>query len=258
MKDENMSQVLRHWSATLPKSLNATTLSSSASTGDLSASQEELPSSEPSPKKRRRFSADSVNDLLFWGVQLTIVALALGIMWVKVDALARALRTILKSEEGQNQTLLAQARTDQAATIQAQQAERVRSIQFDTVIKQVEGIQADIKATLAKTMESNQLLLAQSEATKAAALQSQQAAQNAAGAAKNAALTAGSAAGAAYRAATNSSRTASTVATKVVTSSAREQLETQQRALARKQAQLTRTIREVKKNGPNLIQQIFH
>jgi hypothetical protein len=211
----------------------------------------------PSPKKKRRFSHESLNDLLFWGIQLTILALALSIMWIKVDALARALRTILKSEESQNQTLLAQARADQAASIQAQQAERVRSIQFDAVIKQVEGIQADIKATLAKTMETNQLLLAQSEATKAAALKSQEAASTAAGAAQNAAATAGSAAGAAYRAAATSNRTASTVATKVVTTSAKEQLEAQQRALARKQQQLTKTIRQVKKNGPTLLQKIF-
>jgi hypothetical protein len=185
-------------------------------------------------------------------------------MWLKVDGLAKAMRTILVAEEHQNQTLMEQTRRAEAATIRAEQAEHVRSIQFDAsinvldgVLRQVSDIQTDIKATLANTTEINQLVLEQSHATKDAALKSQQAASEAAGAAQNAAGAAGSAAGAAYRAAATSNRTASTVATKVVTSSAKQQLEAQQRALQAKQAQLTRTIRQVKKNGPNLIQKIF-
>jgi hypothetical protein len=196
---------------------------------------------------------------------LAIVAISLGIMWLKVDGLAKAMRTILVAEDHQNQTLTEQARNAEATTVRAQQAERVRSIQFDAstkildgVLRQVSDIQTDIKATLAKTNEINQLVLEQSQATKDAALKSQQAASVAAGAAQNAAQTAGSAAGAAYRAAATSKNTASTVATKVVTSSAKEQLQAQQLALARKQAQLNRTIRQVKKNGPTLIQKLFH
>jgi hypothetical protein len=216
-------------------------------------------------RRKRRFSAESINDLLFWGVHLLIVAISLGIMWVKVDGLAKAMRTILAAENQQAKTLIKQAQEAEAATIRAQQAEHVRSIQFDAatrvlngVLQQVGDIQADIKTTLAKTQETNQLVLAQSQATNQAALSSEQAATQAAGAAKNAAATAGNAAGAAYRAAALSSRTSNVVASKVVTSGAKEQLEAQQRALARKQAQLNRTIRNVKKNGPNLFQQIFH
>jgi hypothetical protein len=221
------------------------------------STEEETQAEKPSTK-RRRFSTESLNDLLFWIIQLSLVALALGIMWVKVDTLARALKTILKSEESQNQTLMLQ-------TIQAREAERTRSIQFDaatrildTVVGRVGIIQADIKATLTKTMETNQLVLAQSEATRAAALASQQSATQAAGAAQNAAGAAGSAAGAAARAAATSSHTSNVVATKVVTTSAKARLEAQQRALALKQAQLSRTIKQVKKHGPTLLQQIFH
>jgi hypothetical protein len=186
-------------------------------------------------------------------------------MWLKVDGLAKAMRTILIAEEGQNQTLTQQARKAEAATIQAQQAEHTRSIQFDAatkvltgVLRQVTEIQSDIQTTLAKAEETNQLVLEQSQATKAAALESQLAASKAAGAAQSAATQSTGAANAAYRAAATSSHTAGVVSTKVVTTADRRALQAQQRALAAKSAQLSRTIRQVKKNGPTLIQQIFH
>jgi hypothetical protein len=218
-----------------------------------------------SPKKRKRFSSETANDLLFWGAHLMLVAISLGIMWTKVDSLAKAMKSILIAEERQNRTLADQAQEAMAATVRAQQAEHVRSIQFDAsskildgVLRQVSDIQLDIKATLAKTNEINQAVLAQSEATKAAALQSQQAAQNAAGAANVAAQTAGGAASAAARAAAVSSRTSSVVASKVAVAPAKAELIAQQRTLAAKQRELTKTIHTVKKNGPTLWQKLTH
>ena len=234
------------------------------STDDSSDSKKDQ--AEPETKhRRRRFSSETANDLLFWAVHLLVVAISLGIMWIKVDALANAMREILLAEQKSNATLVAQAQSEQVATIQAQQAEHTRSLQLDAatkildgVLRQVSDIQADIKATLVKTNEINQLVLAQSEATKTAALQSETAAKSAAGAAQNAAATAGSAAGAAYRAAATSSRTGNVVASKVVTTQDKRILDAKERALRAKQAQLSKTIRQVKKNGPTLIQQIFH
>jgi hypothetical protein len=209
-------------------------------------------------KKRRRFSADTANDLLFWSIHLCIVAISLGIIWLKVDSLTQAIRQILVAEERANTLLAQELRNAEAATIVAQQAERTRSIQLtaatnlmDGVMRQVTDIQTDIKLSLTKTLETNRLVLEQSEATKAAALQSQQAAQNAAGAA-------GSAAGAASRAAATSNRTGNVIAAKVVTTTDKRSLEAQERALAAKQRQLTKTIKQVKKRGPTLLQQIFH
>jgi hypothetical protein len=193
------------------------------------------------------------------------VAISLGIIWLKIDSLTQAIRQILVAEERANTLLAQELRNAEAATIVAQQAERTRSIQLtaatnlmDGVLRQVTDIQSDIKLSLTKTLETNQLVLEQSEATKAAAVQSERAAQNAVGAAKSAAATAGSAAGAAARAAATSNRTGNVVASKVVTSSAKEQLVAKERQLARKEAQLSRTIKQVKKRGPTLIQQIFH
>jgi hypothetical protein len=217
----------------------------------LTAALNESPAKAPERSRRRRFSAESLNDLLFWGLQLTIIAVGLGIIWLKVDALASALKTILKSEEAQNQTLLAQANAEQIARIEAQQAEHTRSIQFSaamgtlqTVLAHAAQIQTAVQDTLAKATETNNLVLAASQ-------EAQKAAQNAASAA-------GGAAGAASRAAALSSHTSSVVATKVVTSSAKEALLAQKAALARKEAQLSRTIKQVKKNGPTLLQRLFN
>jgi hypothetical protein len=196
---------------------------------------------------------------------LCIVAISLGIIWLKVDSLTKAIRQILVAEERANTLLAQQLRNAEAATVVAQQAERTRSIQLtaatnvmDGVMRQVTDIQSDIKQTLAKTLETNQVVLAQGELTKIAALHSEQAAQNAAGAANQAAATAGSAAGAAARAAATSNRTGNVVASKVVTAADKRSLEAQERALAAKQKQLVKTIKQVKKRGPTLLQQIFH
>lgn len=236
-------------------------------TGGSNASKIEDPApekSEGSPR-RRRFSTETANDLLFWGIHLMVVAISLGIMWVKIDSLTRVMRDLLAAQNRELAVSQAQALKAEEATERARQAENTRSLQLvagikvmDSVVSRVNAIQADIKTTLAKTNEINQLVLSQSEATKAAALQSQQAAVTAAGAAKNAAGAAGGAASAASRAAATSSRTGTVVAAKVVTTSDKRQLEAQQRALAKKQAQLSRTIKQVKKTGPNILQQIFH
>jgi hypothetical protein len=240
-------------------------------TSDLSGSKAET-NLEPAPephagdtRKRKRFSSETTNDLLFWGAHLLVVAISLGIMWVKVDGLAKAMKTLLLAQNRQVAIVQEQAKQDQVASVQAQQAEHTRSIQFEAstrvlsgVLSQVGDIQADIKRTLAKAEETNKLVLAQSEATRTAALESQQAANQAAGAAQSAAGAAGGAASAARAAAAVSSRTGNVVASKVVTSSDKARVQAEQRALAAKKAQLTRTIKQVKKNGPNLIQQIFH
>jgi len=48
--------------------------------------------------KRRRFSTDTINDLLFWGAHLCIVAVSLAIIWYKIDRLSVAIRTLLDSQ----------------------------------------------------------------------------------------------------------------------------------------------------------------
>lgn len=263
--EENLSMLLRRWSTTVPKSLKETTSSSNGLIKDSSALKTEAPAIPEVRRRKHRFSADTANDLLFWGCHLCIVAISLGIMWTKMDSTAKALQKLLLAQNEevalvrkQTAAVEKQAFEAQVAAENARQAEHTRALQFsaaantlNAVLAQVSEIQANIKATLAKANEINERVLSQSEATKNAAVQAQSAAQSAAGAA-------GGAASAASRAAATSSRTGNVIAQKVVTAQDKRQMEAQQRALARKQLQLSRTIKEVKKNGPNLIQQIFH
>src|SRR4029077_5340572 len=51
------------------------------------------------PPKRRRFSADTANDLLFWGFHLCIVAISLAIVWTKIEATNDAMRKLLLAQQ---------------------------------------------------------------------------------------------------------------------------------------------------------------
>jgi hypothetical protein len=227
---------------------------------------EPLPASRNKP---RRFSHESLNDLLFWGVQLLVVAISIAIMYTKLENTAAILRTLLSEQDGELQIAKAQALKADGIAEEARQAahkaEIQRSVAFDTaeqrmadLLAQVNQIQADVKDALEKSTQTNQLVLEAAQASKKAAEESKVAAGSAATEASRAAGTAGAAVSAATRAAALSSRTGAVVANKIVTTSDKRALEAQQRALARKQAQLSRTIQQVKKNGPNLLQQIFH
>jgi len=218
---------------------------------------------EPVKKRKRRFSADSANDLLFWGCHLAIVAISLGIMWVKFDGTNKALKDLLKAQSHEIDVVKSQALKAEQAAQEARNAEHTRNVQFSaasntlqSVVEQVGMIQRSVEADLSKAVETNNLVLQAIDIAKAAALKSEIAASEAATKASIAAGAAGSAAGAASRAAATSSRTGTVVASKVVTTQDKRQLETEQRRLALKQQQLRQTIRTVKKQGPTLWQKI--
>jgi hypothetical protein len=203
---------------------------------------EDPPAPEPS-RKRKRFSADTANDLLFWGFHLCIVAISLAIVWTKIDGLQGAVTKLLLAQSQeldvvQKQLLLAQAQTETA-----RQAEHTRALQFDAanrvlghVVANVTSIQADVGSTLTQIQSINQSMLKVSS-------QSASAAQSAASAASAAAST--------------SASTHSLVARKVVTSADKEALDAQRAALAAKQKQLTRVIRTTKIKGPTIFQKLF-
>jgi hypothetical protein len=76
---------------------NEIPLSTSESTGDSSDSKPGA-AAAPSTRPKRHFSPQSSNELLFWACHLTIVAICLGIIWVKVDRMAKALTILLKAQ----------------------------------------------------------------------------------------------------------------------------------------------------------------
>jgi hypothetical protein len=198
---------------------------------------------EPPPRKRRRFSSDTANDLLFWGFHLFIVAVSLAIVWYKIDGLRKAFTGLLVAQSAelaivQKQLLLAQAQTESA-----RQAEHTRALQFDAanrvlgdVVANVTKIQADVGATLTQIQSINQAMLKVTS-------QSVNAASEAANAAQSAANT--------------SASTHSLVARKVVTTADKQALDAQRAALAAKQKQLQRVIRTTKIKGPTIFQKIF-
>src|SRR5258705_11415550 len=50
-----------------------------------------------SPHKKRRFSAESLNDLLFWGFHLFVIAVTLPVVWDKIDKIPRANGRLLEA-----------------------------------------------------------------------------------------------------------------------------------------------------------------
>jgi hypothetical protein len=202
------------------------------------------------PKRKHRFSTDTANDLLFWGCHLLIVGISLGIMWVKIDGTNKALKELLKAQNNEIDIVKDQVlKADQAYEI-SRKAEEQRSLDVRTaqntltsLVTQVEANQQSIrsnqdsiKAILDTVGETNRLILKTIQQAELAALKSEQASENASTKATTAAKQSG--------------RTANVVATKVVTQSDKVQIQAQQKALAQKQQQLSKTISRVKKQGP--------
>jgi len=210
------------------------------------------------PAPRRHFSTESLNELLFWGIHLAIVAISLGIMWVKIDGNTKALKTLIAAQDKELELVRQQVLVEATSAQEEHKAEQQRSIQFSAAFAALSAIQADVKDALNKSTQTNNLVLEAAQATEKAALESKSAASGAETLAMRAAGTAGAAAAAAGRAAASSSHTSSVVASKVVTSSDKRALSAQQAALAAKQQKLEKTIKRVKVKGPNLFDKLFH
>lgn len=268
MNDENISQALKDWSETLEKSSNATRSFLNESTGDLkdSNSRNET-TTEPVvvPKHKRRFSSDTANDLLFWGCHLLVVAVSLGIMWVKLDGMNRALKDLLRAQTAELEIAKGEVLKADQAYEAARKAETQRSVDVQeaqatltALVRQVHDNQESIKrnqdsmkAIVDTVGQTNQLILKASQETESAAISSARSAASAAGSAGVAAARAGAAAA-------TSGRTASVVASKVVTQGDKARIQAQQQALAQKNRQLSRTIQRVKKTGPTFWDKLLH
>src|SRR5215475_1496703 len=205
VKDESISKVLEEWSATQRRLSNATASFLNESTDDLNVSSKNnttiTESRLETPKRKRRFSSETANDLLFWGCHLAIVAISLGIMWVKFEANGKALEKLLKAQSHEIDLVRGQALKADEMAQTAQNAERQRSLAFtaaqrqiEALVAQTQGIEADVKSALATANQTNQLVLDAISVAKAAALKSEQTAQSAAGNAGVAAARAGAAA----------------------------------------------------------------
>jgi hypothetical protein len=217
------------------------------------------------PKKKRRFSFESINDLLFFGVQICLLAIGLAIVWSKIEQTNQAVIQLLKAQEQEIVIAKNQAADSHEQALAARAAENQRATQLanttevlNGVLDRVRKVQDDITATLEqiRSINENVLVVSKSvlevsEATKIASVQAATTAQSAVVAAASAHRAAGAAA-------SNSRATRALISAKVATTADKRKILQEEAQLNAKQRQLNTTIRQVKKRGPTVWQQLFH
>jgi hypothetical protein len=221
--------------------------------------EEPEPRPVPGPQEtpRRRIGADTINDLLFWGVHLCVVAVSLAIVWYKIDHLSGGIRMLLDSQVQELSLVRRQVASVEEQTALTKAGEEQRSEQvkrnrqaLDLMLTSMTDIQASIRKNLEETQGISAHFLEVAEQSKQASLLAANASQSAVNASK-------SAENAAAAAAARSSATKTLIREKVVTTDDKMKIKEQEQALAAKKAQLQKTIKRVQKNGPNIIQRIF-
>src|SRR5258708_3134591 len=176
MNARNISQVLKAWSEIPGKSSSEITSSSNGLTDSLSNSKTETARPEPLARKKR-FSSETANDLLFWGVHLCVVGIALAVVWTKIDSLTAAMRTLIALQNKEVELVQRQAHIAEVAAVNAQAAEHTRALQvtasiavLDRIVGNVNAAQADIQKTPDTSSQTNELLVAHIQATQQATL----------------------------------------------------------------------------------------
>jgi hypothetical protein len=106
--------------------------------------------------KKLRFSAESINDLLFWGVHLMVVGISLAVVWTKLDSTTHALLKIitLQNQEMavvQEQALSAKHQAEQAELGRTQAAEEAS--QTKAALKIVLNQQGEFRGLATKTVD---------------------------------------------------------------------------------------------------------
>lgn len=71
--------------------------------------------------ERLRFSSQTMNDLIFWGIHLCVIAIALGIIWIRLDATTRVMTKLVTL---QNDELVLVKKQTASAEEQAKSAEQ--------------------------------------------------------------------------------------------------------------------------------------
>jgi hypothetical protein len=217
------------------------------------------------PRKKRRFSSETANDLIFWAVQLCVLAAGLAVVWTKIEATNKAVLLLLQAQEKEIVITRKQADEAHEQALAARAAEHQRAIQLSAttdvlsgVLERVGKVQDDITQTLEqmRSINENVLIVSKtildvSEATKTSSAQAASTAQSAAASAAAARSAAGSAA-------SNSSATRALVRSKVATAADKQRILREEAQLNAKQQQLSKTIRQVKKKGPTLWQKMFN
>jgi hypothetical protein len=217
------------------------------------------------PHKKKRFSSETANDLIFFAVQICILAIGLAIVWARIEATNQAVVQLLKAQEEEIIIARRQAADAHEQSLAARAAEHQRAIQLGTttqvlqgVLERVSKVQDDITATLEQIRNINENVLTVSKSVLEVAETTKTASVQAAGTAQSAASAAAAAHRAAGSAASNSSATRALVRSKVATTADKARILQEEAQLNAKQKKLNQTIRQVKKKGPTIWQQLFH
>lgn len=148
-----------------------------------------------------RFTSQTLNDLIFWGIHLCVVAIALGIVWIRLDATARVMTKLVQlqndelalvkrqTESAEEQTRLVeqreQKRTEAVNLIMAQQKKLIDD--NDNYMKDIQIRVTKISEDVTATLEQ---IKAISKAVVGTAIEKEQEANHASSVAVNAQSTA--------------------------------------------------------------------
>jgi hypothetical protein len=109
---------------------------------------------EIAKKPKRRFSVDSANDLLFWGVHMALVVISLTIVWSRLNATDNALARLITAQVAEVDEIKKQEfqRTIEFHNSQAVLADIIKRVETtdDLATKSRNQIRTDISNTLEK------------------------------------------------------------------------------------------------------------
>lgn len=127
--------------------------------------------------ERVRFTFQTMNDLLFWGIHLCVVAIALAIVWVRLDATTRVMTKLVtlqndelslvrkQTADAEEQTRLVEQReakrVEAVNQITSQQKELIDNTEssMNDLLGRVKGIAADVTTTLEQIKTINNAVL---------------------------------------------------------------------------------------------------
>lgn len=151
--------------------------------------------------ERVRFSSQTINDLIFWGVHLCVVAIAMAIVWVRLDATTRVMTKLVtlqneelalvrkQTENAEEQTKLVEQRevkrVEAVNQITSQQKRLIDNTEtsMSDLLDRVKGIAGDVTSTLDQIKTINKAVLGTAVEDKQKAIQAEDSAVQAQGAA---------------------------------------------------------------------------
>lgn len=141
--------------------------------------------------ERVRFSSQTMNDLIFWGVHLCVVAIAMAIVWIRLDATTRVMSKLVtlqndelalvrkQTADAEEQTRLVEQRevkrVEAVNQITSQQKQLINKTEssMNDLLERVKGIASDVASTLEQIRAINKAVLGTAVEDKQKAIQAE-------------------------------------------------------------------------------------